>query len=200
MGTRLFITTLFLISLVALSVACTSDGNVTTPTNIATTTTTTNITTTNSPDNTTETTARNTSQTSTTTVTNVDLPDGVTWITAEELYEMMLADPDWRDTIKPVDARETYDWEDGRVPSADNVPNIRDTALAIRGRQNGLKVLPMNSLLVFYGYERDGSDAADLVQQLIELNTDHDIKNMRVLEFGFDRYLELLYPTSSASG
>jgi hypothetical protein len=58
----------------------------------------------------------------------------------------------------------------------------------------------MESLLVFYGYNRDGSDAADLVQQMVDLNTDHDIANMRVLEFGFDRWLELLYPTSSASG
>jgi hypothetical protein len=199
MGIRFFIIALFLISSLTLSVACASNEDVTRPTSMTTATTPTS-TTTNITNNTTKTTTMATSQTSTTTVTQVELPDGVTWITAEELYEMMLADPDWRDYIKPVDARETMDWEDGRVPSADNVPNIRDTALAIRGRQNGLKVLPMESLLVFYGYNQDGSDAADLVQQMVDLNTDHDINNMRVLKFGFDRWLELLYPTSSASG
>lgn len=72
--------------------------------------------------------------------------------------------------------------------------------MAIRGRQNNLKLLPKDDLLVFYGYDPDGSDAADLVQQFLDLGTEHDPANMRIMELGYDRWDELGYPFSAASG
>ena len=98
-----------------------------------------------------------------------------------------------------VDARDTYDWDTGRIPSAENIPNILDTPMGIRARENQLKLLPKDRLLVFYD-DTGSSLAVDLAQQLIDLDAGYDLDNIRILELGFARWKELLYPTSAASG
>lgn len=120
MKTRFFIAFMLVASVVLTSIACTSNEATTQPTTTTPMTVTTDKPTTTTP---TTTTAATTPITTTTTaITKVDLPAGVTWITAEDLHEMILNDDDWRDTIRPVDARDIDDWDDARIPSADIFP------------------------------------------------------------------------------
>ena len=127
-------------------------------------------------------------------------------MTCEELRQVMVDDENWRITahIKPVDPRDTYDYDRARIPFADNIPNVLDSVSAVRARQNQIKILPRDSILVFFD-DGDGALAVDLAQQLVALNPEleaagygFNLDNIRILEGGLDRWLELGYPTSNA--
>ena len=191
---------LSLVLVTLLSVACGGSDETTNPattpttTNPVTTPTTTNPVTTEPPDPTTT-----TPPNPTTTV----YEDGFARVTCEEIHAIMDADPNWRSfaNIKPVDARSSLDYDQARVPYADNVPNVLFTELATRARQTQLKILPKDHLLIFF-CDTSGPMTVDLAQQLVDLNAElnlgFDINNIVILEGGLNRWLELGYATSNA--
>ena len=99
--------------------------------------------------------------------------------------------------FKAVDTRSRiYTWI-GRLLNAINIPNATDTEMPLNERQDNLKLLSRNIILVFYD-QGEETTAADLAQQLVDLNEELDlgfnVEDIRILEGGFDRLLKLSYP------
>jgi len=112
-------------------------------------------------------------------------------VTAEQLKLMM----DREDDFLLVDARDEMDWDSTRLRNALNIPNVSNGLLAQQNRMTQLQLLPKDKLIIFYGNSADDADAANLAQQLINLNAGYDPENIKVLWQGHPRWKKLRYPS-----
>ena len=98
-----------------------------------------------------------------------------------------------------VDSRDMGVYNDGYIPGAKNItsPSIQPALLESVKVQLGM--LPKDKLLVFYGDQDGEAEAVALAQTLIGLNAGYDTNNIKVLEGGFNQWLNLGYPSDVVS-
>jgi hypothetical protein len=135
--------------------------------------------------------------------TRIPPEDGFARITCEEVFQMMSDHPDdWYNYFFAIDVRSRVEGWNGRLLNVRNIPNVNvtgteDSYLSLWERQEELKSLLKDVILVFYDQGEEAT-AADLAQQLVDLNEEldlgFDVKNIRILEGGFDRWQVLSYP------
>jgi rhodanese-related sulfurtransferase len=117
-------------------------------------------------------------------------------ITDSELKQKM----DNGDYIILVDTRESNTYELAYLPEARNIPSTPTPARPIEEIKMLLNLLPIDTLIVFYGDKEDASDANYLGQLLIDIQTGHKFKDIRVLPGGYPGWLELGYPIRTTPG
>jgi hypothetical protein len=133
---------------------------------------------------------------------SVTAPSGsIQLITAPELAVMFMTslksigqDPDFY----AVDTRDAYAYYDAAIQGAVNIPPVvPGYPITEQYLEENLKWVPLDKMIIFYDQQQaaDGP-AMRLAQRLLDMKLGHQAQNIRVLDGGLSRWLELGYPLS----